>query len=75
MGLYDIPERSLDPPTDPPVVCCKCHATFDLGQKLYMDGKEAYCKECFIEWVEDFMETSPDELAERLGFDVEQCQD
>lgn len=73
MGLFDhIPERALEPPVDhTPLCCCHCKQEFMPGDKVYWDGKEPYCFDCFIDWAYDFLETSPEEMGERLGFEVE----
>lgn len=72
VSLFDIPElRPLTPPEETTVAhCCKCKEDFLYGDTVYRDGKDLYCEECFKDFVCDFVDTSPQEIGERLGFDV-----
>lgn len=71
MSMYDIQERPLEPPPDPTLVCSHCGEPFLYGYFIFRDGTDTFCLDCFLYWVYDLLETSPAEIAERLGFDVE----
>lgn len=59
---------------DDPVCCC-CKEKFMCGDFIFRDGDGTYCLDCFLDWVFDLADTSPAEIAKRLGFDVEVLKD
>lgn len=42
-------------------------ALYEDCEKTYTVGGECYCKECFKDWLKDWIETSLDEVAEHVG--------
>lgn len=71
MSLYDFPDRNLDPPEDRPPVCFRCGEGFNYGDPIFRDDRDTYCLDCFLDWAYDLLDTSPEEMAERLGFDLD----
>ena len=55
--------------------CKKCGTEinpniWDSCEKYYLADDDVLCLECFIEWVEDKLRESPEEVAFALGVDV-----
>ena len=61
-------------------ICDKCDAEinpniWDDCEKYYLIEDKVHCRECFIAWVEDWLRTSPDEVAFALGVEVVEVQE
>ena len=55
--------------------CAKCDAElnpnkWDDCEKYYLVGGEIYCKDCFKEWLEEWIKLNLDDVAELAGVDV-----
>lgn len=53
-------------------VCAVCDVEinpnlYDDCEKTYIVGGECYCKNCFKDWLRDWVDTSLDEVAESIG--------
>lgn len=66
-----VPDRNLDPPPDPPLVCTKCGGPFLYGDLILRDIPDILCLDCFKDFAQDLLDNDPSELAERLRFDVD----
>ena len=49
-------------------LCPRCG--YDLGDKSFEVDGENLCLPCFTEWVSDYLNTNPEEVAEALCIDV-----
>lgn len=45
-------------------LCPRCG--YDIGQRSFLVEGEYICCPCFTEWVTDYLNTNPEELAEAL---------
>lgn len=49
-------------------ICPRCG--YDLGDKSFEVDGENLCLQCFSEWVNDYLRTNPEEVADALFIDV-----
>ncbi len=55
--------------------CDKCDAEINPNkyedcEQYYLVGRDVYCKDCFKEWLMDWLETNLDDVAEFAGVPV-----
>ena len=60
--------------------CAKCDCEinprlYDDCEKSYTVDNECLCKDCFKDWLRDWMETSLDEVAELVGVMVSEVDE
>lgn len=48
---------------------CPC-CGYDLGEKGFEVDGEDICLPCFTEWVNDYLSSNPEDVADALGIDV-----
>lgn len=56
-------------------VCAKCDAEinpnkYDDCEQYYLVGHEIFCKDCFKEWLLDWVESNLDDVADIVGVPV-----